>query len=164
MIASVLLLCLLCHSHAYQLSGAIGQKRPFQRLPTNVVPKHYDILLWPDLVKFTFSGQEVIEIVIRNETRTIVMNALELDVNSAQFISSSGVSIPSQKIELNAEDELLTISFAQPLHPGAGSLQLVFNGTLNDKMKGFYRSKYMIIGQERYAATTQFESTGTSIF
>jgi len=32
-----------------------------------------------------------------------------------------------------------------------------FVGELNDKMKGFYRSKYTVDGEERYGAVTQFE-------
>ena len=37
-------------------------------------------------------------------------------------------------------------------------LRLKFTGQLNDKMKGFYRSKYTTPdGQERFAAVTQFE-------
>jgi len=32
-----------------------------------------------------------------------------------------------------------------------------FVGELNNKMKGFYRSKYTINGEERYGAVTQFE-------
>jgi puromycin-sensitive aminopeptidase len=41
-----------------------------------------------------------------------------------------------------------------------GSLFLKFNGTLNDQMSGFYRSKYINAkGEEKYIATTQFEST-----
>jgi len=32
-----------------------------------------------------------------------------------------------------------------------------FVGELNDKMKGFYRSKYTIDGEERFGAVTQFE-------
>ena len=42
--------------------------------------------------------------------------------------------------------------------PGKGVLRLKFTGQLNDKMKGFYRSKYTTPdGQERFAAVTQFE-------
>jgi len=32
-----------------------------------------------------------------------------------------------------------------------------FVGELNDKMKGFYRSKYTVNDEERYGAVTQFE-------
>ena len=42
---------------------------------------------------------------------------------------------------------------------GAGSLSLTFTGELNDKMKGFYRSKYKSADgkEDRYCAVTQFE-------
>lgn len=37
-------------------------------------------------------------------------------------------------------------------------LKVVFTGELNDRMKGFYRSKYTgPDGEDRYAAVTQFE-------
>ena len=46
---------------------------------------------------------------------------------------------------------------------GNGQLLLDFTGELNDKMKGFYRSKYTgQNGQEQYCAVTQFE-VGTTI-
>lgn len=39
-------------------------------------------------------------------------------------------------------------------------LKIDFVGELNDKMKGFYRSKYTTpTGEIRYAAVTQFEVT-----
>lgn len=41
---------------------------------------------------------------------------------------------------------------------GSGMLKIDFVGELNDKMKGFYRSKYTTAsGEVRYAAVTQFE-------
>lgn len=44
------------------------------------------------------------------------------------------------------------------LQPGKGVLKVSYTGELNDKMKGFYRSKYtMPDGQERFGAVTQFE-------
>jgi hypothetical protein len=41
---------------------------------------------------------------------------------------------------------------------GTGTLKIDFVGELNDKMKGFYRSRYTTpAGEVRYAAVTQFE-------
>lgn len=37
-------------------------------------------------------------------------------------------------------------------------LTLTFTGTLNDKLAGFYRSKYTRDGVDKYLATTQFEA------
>lgn len=41
---------------------------------------------------------------------------------------------------------------------------MTFTGVLNDKMRGFYRSKYQSPdGEDRYAAVTQFEVTTKNI-
>lgn len=39
------------------------------------------------------------------------------------------------------------------------TLHVVFSGYLNDYLQGFYRSKYVVDGVEKYMATTQFESS-----
>ncbi|XP_009980887.1 PREDICTED: puromycin-sensitive aminopeptidase-like protein, partial [Tauraco erythrolophus] len=58
------------------------------------------------------------------------------------------------------EDEKVTLSFPSTLQKGTGTLKIDFVGELNDKMKGFYRSKYTTpTGDTRYAAVTQFEAT-----
>ncbi len=47
----------------------------------------------------------------------------------------------------------------EPLKLGSAKLHINYVGELNDKLKGFYRSKYVHpSGEERYAATTQFEA------
>ena len=33
------------------------EKKPFQRLPTDVIPVNYAVELQPDLQKFTFNGK-----------------------------------------------------------------------------------------------------------
>ena len=38
------------------------EKKPFERLPTHVVPKNYRLILEPNLEKFTFTGEEVIDL------------------------------------------------------------------------------------------------------
>ena len=54
--------------------------------------------------------------------------------------------------------ETLTVTFTDPLPLGDASLCITYKGILNDKMKGFYRSKYTTpSGEERYGAVTQFE-------
>lgn len=41
------------------------EKKPFERLPTEVVPKNYNLTLQPNLNEFTFSGKEVIDVEVR---------------------------------------------------------------------------------------------------
>lgn len=142
-------------------NGAASKaEKPFERLPTNVVPIHYDITIRPDLVKCTFSGEEAVDIQVKQETDRLVLNALQLDVTIANFTFSTGEILSSEAIETNDGEELLTVVFPSSLKPGKGRLYLVFNGKLDDKMKGLYRSKYQSGDEERFAATTHFEPTG----
>ena len=69
--------------------------------------------------------------------------------------------LEASKIEISTETEVATLSFASQLQVGVGELQLSFTGILNDKMKGFYRSKYhnSETNEDRYAAVTQFDPT-----
>ena len=39
-----------------------AEKKPFERLPTNVVPKNYGLILTPNLKDFTFVGEEVVQL------------------------------------------------------------------------------------------------------
>lgn len=66
--------------------------------------------------------------------------------------------VNSSAISYDKEEETVTISFPSPLPLGNGQLCMDFTGELNDKMKGFYRSKYTgTDGKEKYCAVTQFE-------
>ncbi len=49
--------------------------------------------------------------------------------------------------------------FPQNIPEGETKLEIVFRGILNDKMRGFYRSKYNVLSKEYHMATTQFEAT-----
>ena len=61
---------------------------------------------------------------------------------------------------LDEDNETLTLEFPSSLTSSCGPLHIEYTGTLNDQMRGFYRSKYTSSGdpsEERYAAVTQFE-------
>lgn len=87
------------------------------------------------------------------------MNSADLKFDKATFEHGSS-KIESTNVDLNAESEVATITFGQELPAGvSGRLHIEFAGQLNDKLKGFYRTKYVHpSGEERYAATTQFEA------
>lgn len=65
--------------------------------------------------------------------------------------------LKAEDISYSKDDETATLVFSSDLPVGNGNLHLNFTGELNDKMKGFYRSKYVDNGQEKYCAVTQFE-------
>ena len=55
------------------------------------------------------------------------------------------------------EDEILVLEFSEVLPLEMGVLAIGFEGTLNNKMKGFYRSTFEHNGEKRNMAVTQFE-------
>jgi len=129
------------------------------RLPRTVVPNRYDLRLEPDLTTLTFRGVETIAVSIAEPVSEIVFNAVELAVDEAVVTDGRGRE-QRATVTLDEAAERCRLALAQPLATGEGTLRLVFRGTLNDKLRGFYRSVYKDpSGVSRTMAATQFEAT-----
>ena len=129
------------------------------RLPRTVVPSRYDIRLEPDLTTLTFRGEETIAVSVAEPVHEIVLNAVELAIDEAVVVDARGRE-QRATVTLDEASERCRLAFAEPLAVGAGRLRLVFRGTLNDKLRGFYRSVYKDpSGVSRTMAATQFEAT-----
>ncbi|XP_014500942.1 aminopeptidase M1 [Vigna radiata var. radiata] len=130
------------------------------RLPKFAVPKRYDIRLKPDLISHRFAGSVAVNLDIVAATTFIVLNAAELSVtaDSVSFtIGDSSTVFKPSRIELIEIDEILVLEFPQEIPVGQGLLTIEFEGILNDRMKGFYRSTYEYNGEKKTMAVTQFE-------
>uniref|UniRef100_A0A5B7A6K2 Aminopeptidase n=1 Tax=Davidia involucrata TaxID=16924 RepID=A0A5B7A6K2_DAVIN len=130
------------------------------RLPKFAVPKRYDIKLRPDLITCKFTGNVDISVDVVADTKFIVLNAAELavDRNSVRFNAQNGSKVfEALEVELFDEDEIMVVEFSENLPIGVGVLSIAFEGTLNDKMKGFYKSTYEHKGEKKNMAVTQFE-------
>src|SRR3989344_5361084 len=140
------------------------------RLSKYIVPSEYKIELKPDLENFTFSGIETINLSILKSTKNITLHSKEIDVETVHIVLR-GEKVFA-KVRYDKKAETVTFTFpsaiglrARPkiLPRGKTELVIVFKGILNDKMRGFYRSRY-VVGQgnnqkEYHLATTQFEAT-----
>ena len=131
--------------------------KAFSRLPTNVVPSHYVIKLKPDLAKFTFSGEVVVQAKVLEPVTEVICNSSNLEIQSCSIKAGEGVVSP--QVSLDQEQETCCLKVASPLTPGPATITYNFTGILNDKMRGFYRTKYQVEGEDRFAAVTQFEAT-----
>lgn len=125
------------------------------RLPRDARPRRYDLTLYPDLGAGTFSGTVHIELDVEAETvEELVLNAIELDVHRCT------VDFQEASFRLEPETERLFVRPVEPLAGGSHTLTVWFDGVLNDKLRGFYRSTYRDDdGIERVIATTQMQST-----
>lgn len=75
-------------------------------------------------------------------TKEIILNALDLKIEEVELKECDG-SISKPSVTLSTEDETVTLGFDKELIIGEAFLKFIFIGELNNKMKGFYRSKYI---------------------
>ena len=83
------------------------------------------------------------------------MNCAELKIKSC--IVKSGQKIIKSTPKINEKKEELQIKLGEKIQ-GSSTVDLEFEGILNDRLLGFYRSKYQQNGKTKYLATTQFEA------
>ena len=130
------------------------------QLPAGVRPTRYALNLEPNLDTFKFDGYVSIDVEVSEPTSEIVLNSAELDIHYGRITLESGSSYRATGISFDEERETATISFDSPIPAGTAQLGIDFTGELNDKLRGFYRSSYTDVdGNQRWMATTQFEST-----
>ncbi len=118
-------------------------------------PINYKLIFEPDLKKFTFHGLESISVNCKKSINIITMNCAELKVKSC--VVKSGNKIIKSFFKINEKKEELQIKLGEKIH-GLCTIDLEFEGILNDRLLGFYRSQYQQNGKTKYLATTQFEA------
>jgi tricorn protease interacting factor F2/3 len=121
----------------------------------NTAPINYQLTFEPDLKKFTFSGTEIIAVSCKKPTNLITIHCAELKIKSC--IVMSGKDIITSTLKINEKKEELSIKLSKKIK-GAATISLEFQGILNDRLLGFYRSQYKQGGKTKYLATTQFEA------
>lgn len=88
----------------------------------------------------------------------IILIYLSYILHLFRFYFLLSTDFKSTKIAYDQDAETATITFPSLIPIGNAQLSVKFIGELNDKMKGFYRSKYKDAnGEDRYCAVTQFE-------
>ncbi len=127
------------------------------RLPKDVVPKHYTLTLTPDLAAFTFTGEETVDVQVLKKVSSITINSAEINISGITITDKFGNELPGS-VEYDVEREFATFTFPADIVPGRHKLSFSFAGEINDKMHGFYRSIYKDAdGKEHVIASTQME-------
>ncbi len=124
-----------------------------QRLPQTVVPDHYELKLTPDLKAATFSGEEQIDVEMKEPSTRITLNSTEIEFQGATI--KAGGKEQKATISSDKEKEQTTFTVAEPIPAGKATLSIHYTGMLNNELRGFYLSKT----EKRNYAVTQFEST-----
>jgi aminopeptidase N len=123
---------------------------------SKIKPNHYKIHLEPDLNRFTFDGRAEIYLEASEATKAVSLNVLELALWRCQVLA--GAELKDCGFAVDPQKELVTISLPEEAQ-GDIALSISFVGVINNKMAGFYRSRYAAEGEERFIAVTQFEES-----
>ena len=121
-------------------------------------PLNYRIHLEPDLNRFKFDGQCEILLDAPQTVSEVTLNILDIAIWSCRLLKRDGdgfVACPF-KVDPGKEEVRVTLPEATS---GKIRLRIDYQGEINDKMAGFYRSKYIYQGETRFIAVTQFEES-----
>lgn len=125
------------------------------RLSPYIHPKQYFINLYPNLEQGTFIGSVNITLVLDIAQNYIKLHSKGLDIKETKLNSSSvtAFSYPKHEFWIVIPDEELSA--------GEHKLQLTFEGSLLNKIVGFYQSVYSDIesNEKHFIATSKFEPT-----
>src|SRR5437870_12059326 len=99
------------------------------RLPHDVVPRRYQLTLGPDIPNSRFDGEETIAIEVQQPVRSIVLNAIELEIRSAELRRDGAPSLTA-RVSLDEQTERATLTFDAEVPAGPAELHLVFTRTL----------------------------------
>ncbi len=129
------------------------------RLPRAVIPSRYDLTIRPDLRAGTFRGSEDIALIVEAPVETIELNAIDLQITQGWITFDDDSRLTLADVAVDPELQRVALSFEAPIVAGEWTLHLEFEGTLNDRLRGFYRSTYEgEDGLTHTIATTQFEA------
>ncbi|HSP15228.1 MAG TPA: M1 family metallopeptidase [Thermoanaerobaculia bacterium] len=122
------------------------------RLPVNVIPDHYTIRIAPDLQAETFSGEETIDVDVKEPVDSITLHSVDLVLKDVT-VETGGKQLPAT-VTADAPNETVTLKVAQTIAPGRAAIHAAFDGKLLPQLRGLYLSR---TAKRKYAAT-QFEA------
>lgn len=130
----------------------IAEKLTF-RLPNGIRPSLYSLLINPDLKMKTFKGNVKIDITVFDKSPFIALHSKFLNVTAAKLMKQLQNGLEGIALKRTFEYEKFEYFVVEPevtLDVGNYTLDLDFNGSLQDKIVGLYSSSYPIKNQTRY--------------
>src|SRR6266436_4809420 len=107
------------------------------KLPKSVVPIHYALDLTPDLDKLTFAGSESIDIDVTAPTERLVLNAVDMTIETAVVDGEAAPQITSDPAA-----QTVTFAFPHPIAAGRHQLRISFAGRINRFGRGLFMVDY----------------------
>lgn len=122
---------------------------------------------------WSYQGTVKIDLEIKADTKEITLNTHQLKIHAAEIATEQGKTegtIKTTNVSYDAQNQRATLAFDQQIPQSHKAvLAITFQGTVNNDMAGFYRSKYKPTveaaksvprdSEFHYMFSTQFESS-----
>ncbi|MBI5552164.1 MAG: M1 family metallopeptidase [Desulfobacterales bacterium] len=123
---------------------------------SHIHPRRYALHITPDLDNYRFDGQAAIELHADRPVEEISLHLLELAIWKCRL--REGDNWTDLAFSVDPAKETLTIRLPAP-RGGRIDLSIDYQGIVNDKMAGFYRSQTSHDGRTFRLAVTQFQES-----
>ncbi|KAI1388603.1 peptidase family M1-domain-containing protein [Hypoxylon trugodes] len=142
-------------------------------LPSTVTPSHYDLSISSlNFKDWSYQGSVAIDVSIAEPVKEIVINSIELKLLTAKVTvnyTKASQIIETTTFNYDEKKQRATLVFADEVPASQkATLQITFQGIMNNHMEGFYRSKYKPVVPAaasvprddtfHYMLSTQFEA------
>jgi aminopeptidase N len=121
-----------------------------------IKPENYALQIRPDLANFSFSAEVTIRLTASDPVSDLTLNAKELAVWSCRVLTDG--QFEECRFMLDPSGEMLRVDFPEKTD-GSITVKIDYEGKINDLMAGFYRSRYVEAGVDKYIAVTQFQES-----
>lgn len=130
-------------------------------LPRAARPWHYAIEIRPDAKALTFTGTSAVDLELFEDSSSLVLHAVELDIRTAKLTPIEGGSpAPVVEVGVDAEAQTATFTTGQVIKAGKYRLETTYAGKINTQAMGLFALDYpdKVTGEERRGLFTQFEA------
>lgn len=136
-----------CHSSEASPKGSNGMPFPWNkmRLPEDVIPVHYDLLIHANLTTLTFWGTTEVEITASQPTSAIILHSHHLQISRATLRKGAGERLSEEPLQVleHPPQEQIALLAPEPLLVGLlYTVVIHYAGNLSETFHGFYKSTY----------------------
>nr|XP_060633432.1 thyrotropin-releasing hormone-degrading ectoenzyme [Anolis sagrei ordinatus] len=131
------------------------------RLPGHLRPLHYNLMLSVFLENFTFSGEVNVQVECLRATRYVVLHAHRLRVEAARLAEDRlAGALAVAGFFLYPQTQVFVLVLNRSLEAQRSyNLKILFHAPIENELLGFFRSSYVLYGERRFLAVTQFSPT-----
>lgn len=116
----------------------------YPRLPSYLIPEHYDLMFHPDLEGDTFNGTAEITVSLNKPSDCFVVHSINLNVSKYEVRRSTDDSaIPIEEMFHYDDNDYLVLKMENKLPAGKYKLYFEFQGPFTVSLRGLYKSSYV---------------------